>query len=266
MLMTCRHLPFFAAALAAIVLALVGCEANALHQARMTDTPEVYEAFLQKYPDHEEAEWMRDRMEELRFLKAKDAGTSAALAEYIVVHPEGAHVKAARVLEDEIAFKEAETAGTPKSYQAYLDSHPEGKFLEQARYEYEERVYLDKILLENVRVEPVNLANDPDGPMNGWGVFADVRNAGIRNVVEVELLIHYLNAKGESIDTDRWWAVAKGLLGMPTPPYIVPPLPPEEIRVFRWTTGDAHEKWDKKVRLEITNLRFEDDMPGSVGN
>jgi hypothetical protein len=102
--------------------------------------------------------------------------------------------------------------------------------------------------------------------MNGWGVFADVRNAGIRNVVEVELLIHYLNAKGESIDTDRWWAVAKGLLGMPTPPYIVPPLPPEEIRVFRWTTGDAHEKWDKKVRLEITNLRFEDDMPGSVGN
>ena len=101
MLMTRRHLPFFAAALSAIALALAGCESNALHQARMTDTPEVYEAFLQKYPDHEEAEWMRDRMEELRFMKAKDAGTSAALAEYIEVHPEGAHVKAARVLEDE---------------------------------------------------------------------------------------------------------------------------------------------------------------------
>ncbi len=256
--------PLFLTLLAAASLALPGCEANALHEARMTDSPEAYEAFLQKYPDHEEAEWMRDRMEELRFVKAKEMGTSAALKEYIDSHPEGAQVEDARKLEDETSFKEAEAEATAQSYQYYLDAHPEGKFLEQARYEHEEKVYLDKIGLENVRVEKVNLANDPEGPLNGWGVFADVKNNGPRNVVEVELLIHYLNKKGESIDTDKWWAVAKGLLGMPTPPYIVPPLPEGEVRAFRWTTGDTKEHWAETVRLEITNLRFEDDMPGSV--
>ena len=255
-----------ASALTALALALLaGCEANALHEARMTDTPAAYEAFLQKYPDHEEAEWMRDRMEELRYMKAKDAGTSRALRDYITSHPEGAHTEDARILEDEVAFKEAEGTSTAASYQGYLDAHPDGKFLEKARYEYEEKMYLDKIALENQRVERINLANDPEGPKNGWGIFADVKNIGPRNVVEVEIVVHYLDDAGNSVDTDKWWAVAKGLMGMPTPPYIVPPLPPEAIREFKWTTGQTHEKWAQKVNLEITNLRFEDDMPGSVG-
>ncbi len=174
-------------------------------------------------------------------------------------HPEGEHVDDARTLEDESAFKEAEAAATAESYHSYLDAHPDGKFLKIARYEYGEKLYLPKIAVENLRVEKVNLAADPEGPLNGWGIFADIRNGGDRILIEVELVIHYLDAKGASLDTDKWWAVAPGLLGMPTPPYIVPPLPPEEARGLRWTTGDVPENWAETVRLEFTNLRFEDD-------
>ena len=257
--MKLRRLPFAAPLLALSLLLTTGCEANALHEARMMDNEQAYEAFLQKYPEHQEAEWMRARMEELRFMKAKETGTSEALREYIISHPEGDHVETARTLEDELAFKEAEAKATIESYQGYLDAHPDGKFVKVARYEFGEKQYLPKVGIENLRVEKINLAADPEGPLNGWGVFADFKNNGERTLIEIEVLIHYLDDKGTSLDTDRWWAVAPGLLGMPTPPYIVPPLPPEEVRGLRWTTGDVPEGWAQTARIDITNLRFADD-------
>ncbi len=238
--------------------ALAACESQQgdLRKAQMEGTTEAYEAFLTKYPDSVYGESVRESIEDVRYNRAKESGESALWRAYIEAHPDGKHVKEARRTEDEVAFNEADTARTPASYQGYLDSHPAGEFVKTAHGELEELGYLSKVLIDNYRVDKVNLAQDPKGPLNGWAFLADVHNNGDRIIEEVKVELQFLGEGGAVLDTREWWAVAPELMGMPTPDRIVPPLRPENLREFLFTTGDTPEGWNETFKLEILNLRF----------
>ena len=244
--------------IASSFLALAGCDSQqgALREAQMAGTPEAYEAFLAQYPDSVYAESVRTQVEEIRYGKAKDGGESALWRDYLKHHPEGKYVKQAQKMEDETSFMEADKVRSEASYQAYLDSHPSGEFVKTARGELDELAYLDKVAIDNYRVEKINLAKDPKGPLNGWGLYADVHNNGDRIMIEVEVELQFLGADGKVLDTRTWWAVAPELMGMPTPPRIQPPLRPENSREFQFTTGEPPEGWNETFNLDIRNLRF----------
>lgn len=240
------------------IIAVAGCDSQQgdLRAAQIAGTTEAYEAFLVKYPDSVYAESVRESIEDVRYNAARSGAESALWREYLEQHPNGKHVKEARRAEDEVAFAEADTARTPASYQAYLDSHPSGQFVKKARGEMEELGYLDKITIDNYRVEKINLAKDPKGPLNGWAFLADVHNNGDRIAIEVEVQLQFLGEGGEVLGTRDWWVVAPELMGMPTPPRIVPPLRPENMREFVFTTGEPPEGWVDQFQLEILTLRF----------
>ena len=244
--------------LASSFFALAGCDSQqgALRDAQIAGTPDAYEAFLARYPDSVYADSVRTSIEELRYSNAKNGADSALWRDYLEHHPQGKHVKHARRMEDEVSFNEADAIRTPASYQAYLDSHPSGEFVRGARGELDELGYLDNVLIDNYRVEKINLAKDPKGPLNGWGMYADVHNNGDRILIEVKLELQFLGAAGTVLDTRKWWAVAPELMGMPTPPRIVPPLRPEDSREFQFTTGEPPEGWNETFQLVILNLRF----------
>jgi hypothetical protein len=140
--------------------------------------------------------------------------------------------------------------------------------VKQARAEMDELAYQDKVTIENLRVVKVNLANDPKGPLNGYGLYADVTNTGGRILVEVELELEFTDADGKVIGDRTWWVAAPELVGMPTPPRIVPPLRAGDTREFQFTTGEAPEGWarpdpadaeaprEETFTLAVTNLRF----------
>lgn len=239
-------------------LLLAGCDSqqSALREAQVAGTPEAYEAFLAQYPDSVYAESVRKDIEEIRYGRAKDGNQSALWREYLEHHPEGKYVKTARKMEDEVSFNEANETRTAAAYQAYLDSHPSGEFVRTARGEMDELGYLDKVTIDNYRVEKVNLAKDPKGPLNGWGMYADVHNKGDRIIIEAQLELQFTDATGKVLDTRKWWVVAEELVGMPTPPRIQPPLRPENSREFQFTTGEPPEGWNESFKLEVTNLRF----------
>jgi hypothetical protein len=246
------------AALAFSLIALSGCDSQqgALREAQMAGTPEAYEAFLAQYPDSTYAASVRESVEDLRYSNAKNGTESALWREYLEQHPQGKYVKQARKMEDEVSFHEADAARTPVSYQTYLDSHPSGEFVKTARGEMDELAYLENVFIDNYRVERLNLARDPKGPLNGWGFYADVHNNGDRIIIEVQVELQFLDETGKVLDTRMWWAVAPQLMGMPTPARIIPPLRPEALREFEFTTGEPPEGWKDAFKLEIMNLRF----------
>ena len=238
-------------------LLLFGCaEQKALSDAQAAGTPEAYEAFLENFPSSVHAEILRVQIEDLRYHAAKDGEGPEGWREYLKHHPEGKHVKAAKRHEDEASYQAAEKARTTEGFQQYLDSHPDGKFVQKARAEMDEIAYQDKVSIANYRVEKVNLARDPKGDLNGWGLYADVTNNGERILTEVELKLEFKDAAGKTVGDRTWWVVAEELVGMPTPPRIKPPLRAGDSREFQFTTGEPPEGWGETFTLTATNLRF----------
>ena len=250
------HIRLSLLVLAASLLMLGCAEQKALSAAQANGSPEAYEAFLEQHPSSVHAPILRQQIEDLRYHAAKDGEGPDAWRAYLDHHPEGKHVKEAKRYEDEASFQQADAARTTEAYQAYLDSHPTGKQVKRARAEMDELAYQDQVSVENLRVERVNLANDPKGDMNGWGLYADVTNHGKRILVEVELLLEFTDESGKVIGDRTWWVVAEQLLGMPTPPRIMPPLRAEQSREFQFTTGEPPEGWNDTFTLKVTNLRF----------
>jgi len=237
---------------------LAGCEGMAFHNAEMANTPESYEAFLAEFPDSNRYEDIQQRVEKLRFEAAMKDGSSAAIRDYLQLHPNGEHVNEALAAEDATSFEEAQAEGTIEAYQGYMDAHPKGKHLEQARGLQDRLKYLPRLSIEETTTRRINLANDPKGPLNGWEVLANIVNKGGRTLRIVELDIQVLDSRGEVYgDTHTWWAVSRELGGFPTPDAMKPPLPPEGTRVFRWTTGEVPEGWAEQLKLAVTDVVFE---------
>jgi len=244
---------------AAFALGLSACEATELQDARLKDTPAAYEAFLQQHPDSAEAGALHQRIDELRFAAANKAGTAAALQEYLYLHPQGTSRAAALVAEEELAFSEAAAANTAEAVATYLSTHPKGASVKDANSLLDRLLYRERIGVQKVRIEKINMANNADGPLDGWAVLADVVNEGHRTVSLVEVHVDLLDPAGKAAGPkNKWWAVAPDLGGFPTPETMKPVLAPGDSRAFRWTTAAVPENWSQEVRLRVSEVRFED--------
>jgi hypothetical protein len=157
-----------------------------------------------------------------------------------------------------MAFSEAAATGTAEALEAYLNGHPEGASAKTAREQLDSIQYRTRVGVSDLRVEPVNLGGNPEGPMDGWGVFANIVNEGHRTLSVIEIKIDLLDAAGAaSGPANTWWAVTPDLSGYPTPEAMKEPLAPSASRAFRWTTGAVPEGWSEKVTLRVSQVRFE---------
>lgn len=239
-------------------LVLSGCEGLALHDARLKDTPEAYETFLSEYPGSSESTALQQRIEELRFEAAVEEGTATAFQTYLSKHPQGANALQAKTAAEQAAFTEAAAAGTGAALEAYLEAYPKGASAETAKGLLDRILYRDRVGVHDLRVEQVNLGANPDGPLDGWGVFANIVNEGRRTLSLIEIKVDLLDATGAATAPENtWWAVTPDLGAYPTPEVMKPALAPGASRSFRWTTGAPPEGWSQKVALRVSEVRFE---------
>jgi hypothetical protein len=245
--------------LLALSLLLVSCEGAALLDAEKANTPEAYEAFLLEYPAHAEADELRGRIDELRYKAAKESRNPAELRDYLAKHPEGAHVADAKKLEDELAWQLADATKTGESYREYLDLHPEGKWLDKAQVGYEKYAYVSKVTIGEPIIQKVNMAEDPEGPLNGWGIEAPVTNTGDKALKIVKMGIDYLGADGVSVKRDTWYTAVQDLGPLPVHPDLRPIMQPGETRPFRWSTAEEPPNWSEgSFRVKVTFVKFAD--------
>lgn len=136
--------------IAVLVVLLIGggawfvCANNAASQEEMAyqilennDNPQDYQDFLEKYPNSEHADEVRQRLTKLEEMLAKwnTIALSDNINDFINFKNTYNDIQYGRLCDikiDSLDFIIAQKQGTPEAYQHYLDSHPDGRYASEA--------------------------------------------------------------------------------------------------------------------------------------
>lgn len=244
--------------LLALPLLLAGCT-SPFAEAQQADTIEAYETFLaenQNSPHRIKAEL---RLADLYLEQARAKKTLEAYDEFVEKFPDSELVKKAMEERREFLWKWADAEDTRAAWQKYLDEYPRGDKdrLREARQRLRMSENKDAVEVGPVEMEMVNLAEDPDGPLNGYGFYVDVKNMSDKEIRTLVLRIQYLDTEGNAVGEDEWPVVAPRLPGnLPFEEGFDKPIEPGESRTWEWTTGDLPEGWSKKSKVAPIDIRF----------
>ena len=246
-------------------MALIGFTScgGGYHEVQQADTIEAYEGWIATANEHDPNFFTATiRLEELRLAAAREAGTLEAFDGYLEAYPAGSGAKhREKALKDreEFLFSWADETNTEAGWQKFVDEYPkaERKRRKQARRRLKMAQNEGKITLGETRQERVNLAEDPNGPLNGWGFWVDVTNQAEKPIERCVLRIRYLNDQRVAVAHDEYPVVAKSLPGnLPFAEGWDKPIAPGETRVWEWTTGDLPDTWSQKVEVVPVDLTF----------
>ncbi len=263
--MTRRQLPTRALfALAALSL-LQACGPS-YDETRALDTIEAWEAFLAETnsnsPHYYKAE---NRLAELELEVAKAEGTPEALDAFLerFSDPQFASLQEkAGTMREDVLYAWADEVGTAEAWEQFLQEFPKTK--RRRKLEARKRIkmgkYIGQVALGSVIQERINLAEDPEGPLNGWGWSVDVTNNTEKAWYKLTLALYFLDDEGHVIDRRDWPVVAKFLPGyLPYETGFDKPMEPGETRTWAYTDGDVPDGWARKVRIAPVNIIFIDD-------
>lgn len=248
-----------------IVLALlVACDPYS--EVAQKDTIEAWTAYVDTNPQGVNGDRARIRLEELMLAKARESGKLEDWDALLARFPKGAHHEVTLKEREGSLFAWAQEEHTLAAWERFTAEypHPKERRAPFAKAALEALAYAPGVKVSDPRVREINLAQDPSGPMNGWGVELDVTN-GDRVVEALWYRVHYLGTEGRSLGHADWPVVAP-LREFPNPvpdPWTVP-LQPGETRTWQWTTGEVPEGWSKQVRIVPIRVRFAPQEPASA--
>ena len=244
--------------------AALGC-ADPYGDAKKADTIDAFEAYLATDPSGTSRMMADTRLEELLVARA---GETKAVADYdkiITRYPRSKKIKDMKAARATRAFEAAETDGGAAAWEAFLKENDfaDAALKKRAKTNIEVAKYRDQLPISEPLVEQVNLAEDPAGPKDGWGVSVNVtNNAGVSFDYFI-LELQYLDDAGKKIGVTSYPLVASsGPQGMPIEERLTLPLKPGETRYWQYTTGEPPTGWTQKVRVVPSNLKVVAD-PGA---
>lgn len=249
-----------------LLAALLACGPS-FRDIQKEDTIAAYEGFIAASPNDPNITLAKIRLEELYLDAAREAKTLEAYDEYLTRYQGGVGTESLveKAVEERESFLYdwAEGENTETAWQKYLDEYPKGdkKRKNEARRRIKMNSYIGNLSIDPVEVEPTNLAEKEDGPLDGFKFLADVTNNGDKTITTLNMELQYLGADGSVIDTDRWPLVAPAAPGnMPIEEEWKVPVKPGETRTY-WFTDMAPEApgWSKKVQLVAIGIEFEGD-------
>ena len=238
-----------------LAVLLTGCDDYPTVQK--TDTIEAYTTYLAENPDSSYRFEAIIRLEELYIEKARKEKTLEAYDLYLEKYPNGTHAEAAVSEREEYLFLFAKKTNTVEAWQRYLDAYPKGykKHRQEAKRALLVAEYTPSIAIGEPEITQVNLAEDPKGPLNGWGFKAEVTNNGDKTLQTLKLRIHYLDADGKSLDSREWPVVAANW-PLPVEPQYEVPMKPGQTRTWEWSSGDLPEGWAQTAKLEVSYVSY----------
>jgi hypothetical protein len=222
-------------------------------------TIEAYEQYIKENEGSTYIMQAKNELEALYLSKANENPSLESYDFYLDRWPEGVYVDQVKKDRQDFLFAWAETENTPEGWQKFLDEYKNAdkKLKKQARSYMKVAKYSDHFELGDTRIEQVNLAEDPEGPLNGWGIFVPVTNTGKQTIEIMSLTVAYLDADGRRLDSDTFPVVAPDF-GIPMEEERKIPMKPGETREWWWTTGDTPPGWAKKVKVQVSSIHFLD--------
>ncbi|MDG1483805.1 MAG: hypothetical protein P8R54_29710 [Myxococcota bacterium] len=247
--------------IAALLLLLsTGCK-DPFATAQESDSIDSYEAYLTENPSGAYRIQAESRVEELMLEKARAEKSLEAYDALLTRFPNGALKEKVTEERESFLFAWADEQDTAEGYQKYLDEYPRGTKTKKNREEARRRLKMaenkDRLEVSPVTIEQVNMANDPDGPLNGWGFFADVTNVGDAPIQTLWIQVSMLDNDGNVIDTQKEPLVDTVLPGRGwAPDEFKAPLEPGETRSWKHTSGDLPAGWSRRASIKPVKIGF----------
>jgi hypothetical protein len=221
---------------------LVSCGPSALREAQLQDTPEAYEAYLRQHPVAEQRDFLVERIDELRWLTAKERNDQEGFRAYLDRHPDGRHAEDARRREEESAWRAAREATAEAPLQAFLTAFPDGEHAALARDAIVALAFRDRLAVTRAVL---------DGRDGRFGVAVTVSNRGARGVTAVEAEVRLLSEVGKELLTAQPW-----LAGDIDSSELPVALAPGAEATFRWHPDVPPAEVVATVDVRIRALRL----------
>jgi len=237
-----------------LALVWMGCS-DPFVVAQNEDTIEAFEKYLAEHPDGRFTMEATDRLETLYLQKAAEEKSLEAYDAYLERFPEGNQRDKALQQREKFLYAWARERNDLESWKRFLDEYPKA---DRKRKRYAERMidvhgYLSNLEVGGVEQEQVNMAEDPEGPLNGWGWTVSVTNKGDKRIEDLRMTIQYLGEEGQVLDEREWPVVAPS---WPTPieEERKEVFEPGQTRTWEWTDGDVPKAWAKKVNVYVSRV------------
>lgn len=237
-------------------LLLTAC-ADEFAEAEKANTIEAWDAYITKNPGSMNAMRATDALDKLLFDKAKASNALEDWDAYIQRLPQGKSIELVKDGREALLLDAATATGDVPAYKRFLELCPDASSKRRAAAEAGIAAASYPLTATDVRVAQVNLAEDPKGPLNGWGFKADITNTGDKTIESLSYRLDLLDASGKAVGSKVYPLVAPAK-EWPTPvldSWMVP-MKPGEVRTFDYTTGELPQGYAEKARLVPLRIRF----------
>jgi hypothetical protein len=192
------------------LLSLLACGPNPFDVAMEDGSIDTLRAFLVENPDHRLGYMAISAIEKRYGEIAQELNTVEAWDDYMSRYPEGEHVRDGRQIREVLMYDIAAAENTPESWQAFLDAYQYSTTPLKDRAEQRMAVapFLGQLQFGEVSVSPVNLAENPEGPMNGYAVISDFHNTTGRTIDKLTIQVDFTSDNDGVIQSERWPLVA----------------------------------------------------------
>lgn len=253
-----------------LLLATFACTDH-FAEAKKVDTIEAWEAYITSGGSGRQKLEAEARLEELMLEKARASHTLADYDALLARFPKGKQYKETNKERQTLYFQQIEAEDTVEGWTKFMEEYPRPKgdsaLVADARRRLEVARNKDRFEIGPVEIAQVNLAEDPKGPLDGWGFKATVTNKGDQPIESMTLRILLVDDNGKELIRREWPVVAKrmpGGLGMPDG--FDKPMAPGESRVWDFTTGDSPEGWNQKVKVYASRIKLVGAAPEAEGD
>ncbi len=243
----------------ALLLLLSAC-ADPFGDAQAADTIEAWDKFLTEGATGSEKMRAESRLEQLLVLRAEETKAVVDYDALLKRFPTSRRKKDMEAGRGNAAFAIAEESGTTEAWRTFITENPaaDGKLRKRAKAMVDVAAYSAVLIIGEPTVAEVNLANNPSGPKDGWGVTAPITNNGTVALEYASMELVFRDAAGKKL-----WAVnypiaaPTGPGGMPIEEELTKPLAPGETRTWSYSTGEVPNGWldGRKVSLQLVSAR-----------
>jgi hypothetical protein len=249
---------------AALVLALglgaAGCDD--FSSVKKAGTIEAYETYVAANPTSSNLLQASLELESLYIGQARELRTLEAFDAYLNRYPKGIFRKDAMLEREDMLMGWAESEWTAEAWERFLKEYPRAHKSKKAKARKAISVLkvADDFTIGAPIIEQINLAEDPEGELDGWGITVPVTNNSDRVVEYMQLQMLYTDADGDTLQIDKWPVVARDF-GLPIEEEKKVPIKPGETRDWYWTTGDTPEGWARTVKMRPSAITFKEAKP-----
>lgn len=241
-----------------LALALLAACGDGFSTAQSMGTIDAFETYLEENPNGTHRIEAEAQLETLYLEEARANPSLEAYDRYLKRWPKGVLREKAVEERERYLYEWAKENGKAPAWDRFLKEYPRAndKRLKEAKRRRAVAEYIEHLSWTDLVIEQVNLAENPDGPKDGWGFTMQVTNNGPKTIADLRFTIDYLDKHDRPIDTSEWPVVAERW-PVPMEEEKKVPMKPGETRTWFWTTTPPDPKyWAGTARVSASRIRF----------